>query len=137
MPEQNALKQMKILTIDDDQWIRNSLTYYFRKKTLAFVAVESAEEALELIKKEPFDIVICDYKLPGMDGLRLLGELKKALPRARTILITAYGSEDIIVEAHDLSVDAFVQKPFTTRTIEEAFDRMLAQQEPFQAHLPG
>ena len=52
------VKNKKILLIDDDQYIRNSLTYYFKKKTLAFAALENAEEALELLKHELFDIVI-------------------------------------------------------------------------------
>lgn len=121
-----ALKTMRILTIDDDQWIRNSLTYYFRKKTAAFVALETAEEALELLQRETFDIVLCDYQLPGIDGLMLLRRLQQQQPQARTVLITAYGTDDVLAEAQALGVEEIIQKPFTTKTIEACFERMIA-----------
>ena len=79
------LKKTKILLIDDDQYIRSSLEYYFKKKTLAFVTLESAEEALELIKHEAFDVIICDYKLPRMNGLDFFFHLYELQPEALRI----------------------------------------------------
>lgn len=128
MAMHDTLADMKILTIDDDQWIRNSLTYYFKKKALSFVALESAEEALELLTGEAFDIVICDYKLPGMDGLAFFRQLKNRYPHVQTVLITAYGTDEVVAEATALGITEFIQKPFTTKTIEECFARILARQ---------
>ena len=130
MATDEELKKMRILTIDDDQWIRNSLTYYFRKKTAAFVALASAEEAIELLQRETFDIVLCDYKLPGIDGLTLLRRLRQQQPQTRTVLITAYGTDDVMMQAQTLGVQEIIQKPFTTKTIEACFERIIACQAP-------
>jgi len=55
--------------VDDDEWIRDSLTLYFGTEGCHMVAVETAEEGMELLKQQGYDIILIDYKLPGMDGL--------------------------------------------------------------------
>jgi DNA-binding NtrC family response regulator len=129
----DLLKNKKILLIDDDQYIRNSLGYYFKKKTLAFVALESAEEALELLKQESFDIIICDYKLPRMNGLDFFFHLYELQPEALRIFITAYASDAVAMRAEGIGIDVFIEKPFTTKDIEESLQRLLATSAPLNA----
>ena len=119
------LKQTKILLIDDDQYIRNSLVFYFKKKTLAFTALETAEEALELLKTEKYDVVICDYKLPHMDGLDFLFKLYELQPEAQRIFITAFATDEVAIRAGGIGIDDFIEKPFTTKDIEESLKRLL------------
>ena len=126
----DLLKKTKILLIDDDQYIRNSLVYYFKKKTLAFMALETAEEALELLKHETFDIVICDYKLPSMDGLEFLFKLYELQPEALRIFITAYANDEVAIRAGGIGIDDFIEKPFTTKDIEESLKRLLELNAP-------
>jgi two-component system response regulator HydG len=121
----DLLKKTKILLIDDDQYIRNSLVFYFKKKTLAFTALETAEEGLELLKQEKYDIVICDYKLPRMDGLEFLFKLYELQPEALRIFITAYANDEVAIRAGGIGIDDFIEKPFTTRDIEESLKRLL------------
>ena len=121
----DLLKNTKILLIDDDQYIRNSLVFYFKKKTRAFMALETAEKALELIKHEQFDVVICDYKLPGMDGLEFFLKLHELQPEALRIFITAFANDDVAISAGGIGIDDFIEKPFTTRDIEESLKRLL------------
>jgi DNA-binding NtrC family response regulator len=124
------LKSKKILLIDDDQYIRNSLAYYFKKKTLSFVTLESAEEALELLKKEPFDVIICDYKLPRMNGLDFFFHLYELQPEALRIFITAYANDEVAIRAGGIGIDDFIEKPFTTKDIEESLQRLLEVHAP-------
>jgi DNA-binding NtrC family response regulator len=140
MEAQNAdfselLKNSKILLIDDDQYIRNSLAYYFKKKTLAFVTLESAEEALELLQHEAFDVIICDYKLPRMNGLDFFFHLYELQPGALRIFITAYANDEVAVRAGGIGIDDFIEKPFTTKDIEESLQRLLEVNAP--AHTAG
>lgn len=121
----DLLKKTKILLIDDDQYIRNSLVFYFKKKALVFTALESAEEALELLQHEQYDIVICDYKLPSMDGLEFLFKLYELQPDALRIFITAYANDEVAIRAGGIGIDDFIEKPFTTRDIEESLKRLL------------
>jgi DNA-binding NtrC family response regulator len=124
------LKNTKILLIDDDRYIRSSLEYYFKKKTLAFVTLESAEEALELLTHEAFDVIICDYKLPRMNGLDFFFRLYELQPEALRIFITAYANDEVAIRAGGIGIDDFIEKPFTTKDIEESLQRLLEVNVP-------
>ena len=86
----NELKDFKTLLVDDDEFIRDSLKMAFSSKGCSMRAAESAEEGLEAIKKEQFDIIISDFRLPGMNGLDFLRLATVTQPGAVNILITAY-----------------------------------------------
>jgi len=119
------LKEMKMLLIDDDEWIRDSLSLFFESEGCHLVAVETAEEGMEELKRRGYDIIIVDYRLPGMDGLDFLERIKASHPEALTILITAYGSKDVHLKASRIGVQGFIDKPFTIRTIEDSLSRLI------------
>lgn len=119
------LKEMKMLLIDDDEWIRDSLSLYFEGEGCHLVTVETAEEGMEELKRQDYDIIIVDYRLPGMDGLAFLEQIKDSHPGALTLLITAYGSRDVFLKASKLGVQGFIDKPFTIRTIEDSLSRLI------------
>ena len=121
----NKLRQMKILLIDDDEWIRDSLQQFFETEGCHLTALETAEEAVAALKKQDFDIIITDFKLPGMDGLDFLGSIQESSARAIKILITAYGSEEVVAEAGRRGVQAFIEKPFTSDIIEGTLSSLI------------
>ena len=119
------LKEMKMLLIDDDEWIRDSLSLFFEGEGCHLVAVETAEEGMEELKRQDYDIIIVDYRLPGMDGLEFLERIKDSHPDALTLLITAYGSKDVFSKARKIGVQGFIDKPFTIRTIEDSLSPLI------------
>lgn len=121
------LKEMKMLLIDDDEWIRDSLSLFFEGEGCHLVAVETAEEGIEELRKQGYDIILVDYRLPGMDGLEFLKRIKESQPDALTILITAYGSKDVFLRARNIGVTDFVDKPFTISTIEDTLSRLISK----------
>ena len=125
----NKLKEMKILLIDDDEWIRDSLCILFEYEGCHLLALETAEEAMEALKRQDYDIIIVDYKLPGMDGLEFLRRIQESHPNVMKMLITAYGSEEVVSEAKRLGAQDFVQKPFTSEVVEESLSRFIANRE--------
>ena len=116
---------MKTLLIDDDEWIRGSMTLFFQGEGYPLLALETAEEGMEELKRQNYDVIIVDYRLPGMDGLEFLNRIKDSHPNALTLLITAYGTRAVFGKASDLGVKAFIDKPFTIETLEEALSRLL------------
>ena len=104
-----TLRKMKILVLDDDEWIRDSLSLFFENEGCRLLALETAEEAEALLAREHFDIIITDYRLPGMDGLEFLKHIQESSPCAIKILITAYSTEDVISKAKNLGVVDFIR----------------------------
>ena len=66
----SKIREMRILLIDDDEWIRDSLRIFFEAEGCDLLALETAEEGIAAIKDQIFDLIIADYKLPGLDGCR-------------------------------------------------------------------
>ena len=125
----SKLRDMKILLIDDDEWIRDSLTIFFDGEGCHLTAFETAEEAVQAIEKDRYDIVISDYKLPGMDGLEFFRFIGRSHPHAIKIVITAYGNEDVALEAKRIGINALIEKPFTTQIIEKSLSRLIEVHE--------
>ena len=86
---------------------------------------ETAEEGMEAVKKQAYDIVISDYKLPGMDGLEFLRRVKEKQPETFEVLITAYANCEIIKEAKEIGVKDIIPKPFTSEDFETSLSRIV------------
>jgi DNA-binding NtrC family response regulator len=112
----SKIREMKILLIDDDEWIRDSLSIFFEAEGCSVLTLETAEEGLSAIEDQVFDLIIVDYKLPGRDGIEFLKQIRHTQPNALKILITAYRNENVVSEAKKLKVQGFIEKPFTSDT---------------------
>ncbi len=123
------LKSLEILLIDDDEWISDSLCGFFESEGCHLTALETAEEGMEATKRQGYDILITDYRLPGMDGLEFIRHIRGTQPHIMTILITAYKSEGVVSAARELGISGFIEKPFTTKTIEESLSRLVKKRE--------
>ena len=119
------LRDMKILLIDDDEWIRDSLSIFFEGEGCCLQALETAEEGVKALKNQDYDIILIDYRLPGMDGLEFLRRIKGSHPNVMKILITAYGNEEVLSEATKIGIQDFIEKPFTSKTIEDSLARVI------------
>ena len=124
------LKKMQILLIDDDEWIRDALRIFFEEEGCRLVALETAEEGIEALQSQDYDIVIADYRLPGMDGLEFLSRIKLSHPNVIQILITAYANDEIVAKANSLGIHELISKPFSSRNIEDSLSRLV--QNPTQ-----
>lgn len=123
----SKLKDKKILLVDDDEWIRDSLTLYFSTEGCHMMAVETAEEGMELLIKQNYDIILIDYKLPGIDGLTFSKKIQEIRPDAIKILITAYKNKKVVSEAASAGIQDLIDKPFTIKTIENSMSRLILQ----------
>ncbi len=117
MDDVSKLRNMKILLIDDDEIIRDSLGIAFTLRGYDLILAETAEEGLLAFEKETFDVIISDYKLPGINGLELFKQVSAARRSTVNILITAYGGNELYSEAIETGVHAFFSKPFSPEKI--------------------
>jgi DNA-binding NtrC family response regulator len=103
---------VKILIVEDDERLREVLLEAAAMEGYEARAVSSAEAAVELLRGEPFDILVTDVALPGMSGLDLLRHCAQLRPDILPIVITAFSTVDIAVEAMKRGAADFLTKPF-------------------------
>lgn len=108
-----------ILVVEDEEHIRELLRYNLEKEGYGVKEAASGEEALQLIRKEPPDLVLLDLMLPGMDGLEVCRRLKEEILTRHLpiIMLTAKGEEADVVTGLELGADDYIPKPFTLRVL--------------------
>ena len=109
----------RILLVDDDGPIRSSLRIFFEAEGYEFLGVESAEEGLEEVGRQHYDVIIADYRLPGMDGLEFLRAIRETHPQTKKIFTTAYARRDLFSEAKQMGASGCIEKPLTVEKIEQ------------------
>ncbi len=107
-----------LLIVEDEDILRESLKEAL-KETHDVTMAGTAEEALELIKQQDFDILITDVRLPGKSGLQLVKEVKEAKPYVRSIVMTAYPSVELAVEAMKQGAVDYLIKPIHVESLEK------------------
>jgi DNA-binding NtrC family response regulator len=108
-PEQKA--KGKILIVEDDEGMRFFLSEALAKEGYYFQTAKSGEEAFKLFSQEAFDLVVLDYNLPGMNGMETFAKIRDRVPDMVVILITAFGSKDLAIEAMEQGVFDYFNKP--------------------------
>ena len=106
------MEECRVLLVEDDQTQRELLTELLEEEGFKVVSASSAERALDLFRRESFDVVITDVRLGGMGGLELLKKLKELEPSVEVIVITAFSSVDDAVKAIKLGAFHYITKPF-------------------------
>ena len=119
----------RILIVDDDKGVAFFLREHLLEAQAGYQVetADSSEEALEIMAQRPFDLVITDLRMPGMDGLELMEEIRQISPRTRLILMTAYGNERIERTAYQLGACQYITKPFRVQDLIERVDKALAE----------
>ncbi|WIV13544.1 sigma-54 dependent transcriptional regulator [Proteiniborus sp. MB09-C3] len=113
---------MKILIIDDEKSIRFSLKTSLRKLGLEVYDAETGEEGLELFKAHSPKLAIVDIKLPGIDGIEVLKNMKKLDPNCIVIMITYLGEVRLAVKAMKIGAYDYYTKPFSLKEISQAVE---------------
>ncbi|MFP3871100.1 MAG: adenylate/guanylate cyclase domain-containing protein [Syntrophobacteria bacterium] len=114
---------MKVLLVEDEQSMLFTLTNLLRHRGHEVIAAPSAEKALKTLGNGQVDLVISDLKLPGMDGITLIGQIAERCQDVVPIVITAYGTLEDAIDALKLNVYDFLRKPFDLNTFEDAISR--------------
>jgi two-component system, NtrC family, response regulator HydG len=110
--EENAIKvKGKILIVDDEAVVRDSLGKWFSSEGYEARPVAGAREALEAIQSTEYDVALLDIKMPGMDGMELQARLKEADPELTVIIMTGYASVETAVQALKRGAYDYITKP--------------------------
>lgn len=83
------------------------------------------EAAIELVRKEPFDVMVVDYKMPGMNGFQVFEQARAIRPEMAFVLVTGYGTKDVVDEATRMGFKSILLKPFTPDELRAAVEKAL------------
>ncbi len=119
---------VRILVVDDEEIVRESLSNWLLEDGYDVVAVESGFIAIEKVKKGNWNILLVDLKMPGMDGLQVLEEVKKLKPDIPVIIITAYATVDTAVKAMKDGAYDYLVKPFNPEELSISIKKIIVEQ---------
>jgi DNA-binding NtrC family response regulator len=105
-------RQISILIVDDEESVRDSLYNWFIEDRYKVECAANAKEALAILEHQPYDIVLADIKMPGMDGLEMLKRIKTLRKDSIVIIMTAFATIDTAVQALKDGAYDYVTKPF-------------------------
>lgn len=122
----------KILIVDDNDVFRVEFKEYLEGRGYKTLLAANATEAMCILAR-PNDVglILLDVKLPDVDGTEILPDIKKLSPDVRIIILTAYGSKDLAIEALRGRVDDYIEKPFNIDELKEMIERLLEKKEGY------
>ena len=116
-----------ILVMEDDLSVAKGLKMVLDEEGYSVNLAGTGELALEAFKQKRFDLLVADLRLPDIDGMEVIKQVKAAKPETEVIVITGYGTTATAVEAMKLGVHDFLPKPFTEDQIKSAIDEALKE----------
>jgi two-component system response regulator AtoC len=102
----------RILVIDDDEGLRESLQLVLSAEGYQVSGADDGQTALGVLENSTYDVILCDLRMPGLDGMELLPQLVRRMPRTTVIMMSAYGTEELALEAMNKGAHDYLAKPF-------------------------
>ena len=118
-----------ILIVDDEKNIRLTLSRALETLGVEVDSAQDGEEALVKLKEKEFGLILLDLHMPGVDGMEVLRQVREIRPDIRVVIITAYGTVELAVEAMKLGAVDFVQKPFVPEEIRKMVIRVIDREK--------
>ena len=117
----------RVLLVDDEEEFVETLAERMRNRGMDVATSNTGGEALDLIDKESYDVVVLDLKMPGMDGLEALARIKKRRPEIQVVLLTGHATVEKGVEAMKRGALEFLEKPVDLSKLSEIIHQAKAE----------
>ena len=117
------IKHLRVLVVDDDPAILDVLVAHLRSKGYAVESEPNAHEALDAIRRLPFDLVISDVRMAGMNGFEFIKIVRANFPSIGIVIMTAFEDEFPLSEALRAGADGYITKPFSLSKFSLIFER--------------
>jgi len=125
----------RILIVDDEAIMRDSLTDWLMEEGYEPVAVEDGQKAIKLARTQPWNVVLCDLKMVGMDGIETMKKIKEINKDLPVIIITAYATVNTAVESMKQGAYDYVVKPFDPEEVSHLIRKIISHQELLQENI--
>ena len=115
------MERFKVLVVDDEEDFLETIVKRLQDRNLEVTGVESGLKALQIIEDQDFDVVVMDVRMPGLDGIETLKEMKKKKPLIEVIMLTGHASVESGIQGMQLGAFDYVMKPVP---LDELLDKM-------------
>ena len=105
------MDSFRVLLVDDEKDFLSTVIKRLRKRDVNALGAGSGEEALQMLEQNPVDVVLLDVKMPGMDGIQALREIKNHFPLIEVIMLTAHASMEVAIQGMELGAFDYLMKP--------------------------
>jgi two-component system, response regulator, stage 0 sporulation protein F len=116
----------KVLIVDDAGPVVILCVNILQSLGYAVKGANRGESALELVRNEAFDLMVVDYRMPGLDGFQVFEQARVLRPEMLFMLVTAHGTADVTQKALDMGFRTVLLKPFTSEELRAAVEKVLA-----------
>ncbi len=120
---------MKILVVDDEEGARELFFSILSDEGYDITLANNGEEALVRFKNDAYDLVVTDIKMPVMDGLQLLQEIRKTGSKTDVIMVTAYGEVESYLKAMSLGAAEYINKPIRIKELKRIVHKVLTERK--------
>ena len=121
--------RIKILVVDDELIVRESLLGWLRKTGYEVAGAQDGRKAMEMLSKKDYDLVFLDIKMPEIGGIEVLEHIKDNYPHTMVVMITAFGSVETAVEAMKRGANDYLMKPFEPEQLALLVEKLLQQKK--------
>lgn len=126
-----------VMIVDDEEDFLETLVKRLEKRDLKVIGAKSGEEALELLRESPVDVVVLDVKMPGMNGIEALKEIKGRHPLVEVVLLTGHASTEVAIKGMELGAFDYLMKPIgmdeLLYKVQDAYERVSIQKQKIKS----
>jgi DNA-binding NtrC family response regulator len=105
------MESFHVLFVDDEVDFLDTVVKRIQKRNVNALGAKNGEEALALLKQSPVDVLVLDVRMPGMDGIEVLKEIKRNYPLIEVIMLTGHASLEVAIEGMELGAFDYLMKP--------------------------
>lgn len=116
----------RVLVVDDEPSVREMLSDFLEMNNFICMQADNGESAVDVTKREKFDLIIMDVRMPGVSGIEALREIKREMPGQPVVMVTAVSEVETAVEAMRLGANDYVMKPFVLRDMLNTVDHAIS-----------
>lgn len=120
---------MNILVVDDEEGARELFYTILSGEGYTVTLANDGSSALEQLRTGPFDLVITDIKMPNMDGLQLLQEMRRTGSKTDVIMVTAYGEVETYLKAMSLGAAEYINKPIRIKELKRIVHKVVSEKQ--------
>jgi DNA-binding NtrC family response regulator len=109
--EEQLVSEFRVMLVDDEVEFLETLAKRLRKRNLDVIFASSGQAALRTLQETPLDVVVLDVKMPDMDGIETLKEIKRIRPSVEVIMLTGHASVEVAIQGMELGAFDYLMKP--------------------------